>query len=440
MPKHIPPLVMSVHGIRTYAEWQYTLAEVLNRRSIQFKMRRFGYYPVTSFVRSARNQRHVDEFCAWYRATVGEFDNVDTAYPAKRPSVIAHSFGAFIIGYSMLKYREIKFDKIILCGSILPTDFDWYTLFNRDQVGRVLNEHGGQDTWVSLARFAVRGTGPSGRTGFAFLGTRLSNVPYDFHKHSDFFQVAHIEESWLPFLHTEPSRFIIVHGADTDDPAYEKYIHRTRAIDRIRYGRLPAHSTVAIPFKYSRQWREANRDIYTFVVDRSSAKTCGYINAMPLTDEVFGKVMTGELLDNQIPGSAVVPFIRDQVLKIYFLSIAVAPPETFSTRADYEEAVENLLDAFFGQLRMYARTRRIRIAEVGAIGWTPEGERLCVHHFGMKRAGTLKVAETTMAGANVVEHPIYRLSLSRATVDPVARIHNGLSKLLDTYAELFDKA
>jgi len=440
VPKYVPPLVMSVHGIRTYAEWQYTLAEVLNRRCIQFKMRRFGYYPVTSFVRSARNQRHVDEFFDWYSAVVREFNTVDSADATKRPSVIAHSFGSFIVGYSALKYREIKFDKVILCGSILPVDFDWHTLFIRDQVGRVRNECGGQDIWVSLAPVGVRGTGTSGRTGFAFLGSRCANDRYDYHKHSDFFQVAHIEQAWLPFLSVEPSRFIIVHGGNIpDDKTYETYIHRTRAIDRVRYGRLPAHSTVAIPFRYSRQWREANRDIYTFIVDRTSGKVCGYINAMPLTDDVFEKVMTGELLDNQIPGGAVLPYVRDQVLKVYFLSIAVAPPQTFPTRAHYDEAVENLVDALFGQLRMYGSSRGIRVEEVGAIGWTPEGERLSRHHFGMTQTATLKIPETTVAGANTVEHPIFRLKLSREAAGAPARIHRGLSKLLDTYDELLHR-
>lgn len=212
MTDFIPPLVMSIHGIRTHAEWQNVFGEVLNGEGIQFRNRRFGYYALSSFVQPAKNQHHVDEFFEWYGEIIEKFPAVDVSNPSKRPSVIAHSFGSFVIGYAMLKYREIKFDKIILCGSILPRDFDWHVLFVRDQVGRVRNEVGGRDVWAWLSPFFVRGTGWSGRYGFSFLGSRCSNDHHDFHEHSDFFQPIHIRQAWLPFLRTPPSKFAITVG------------------------------------------------------------------------------------------------------------------------------------------------------------------------------------------------------------------------------------
>ena len=428
---------MSVHGIRTHAEWQNTLAEILNAEGILFKNRRFGYYPITSFVRPARNQAEVDEFFGWYGDVVERHPNVDLDDPTKRPSVIAHSFGTFIIGYAMLKYREIRFDKVILCGSILPRDFDWHELFVREQVGRVRNECGGQDAWVMLAPLLVRGTGRSGRKGFLSLGTRCSNEPHKYHKHSDFFQAPHISGTWLPFLCTPPTGFEVVNGSTIQaEKTYARYIHRTRAIDRVRFGALPAHQAVAIPFGYSRQWRQVNPHIYTFLIDRTSGKPCGYINAMPLEDDAYAKITTGKMLDPEIPADAIVPYVADQSVKLYVLSIAVAPGVERAGDGLMDEPLELLLDAFFGQLRSYA-SQGIRITEVAAIGWTAKGRRICERLFGMKMTGDLEFKEFDAQGKeSIVKHPVYKLDLTASIPSKPARMHRGLRKLIETYAEL----
>lgn len=66
----------------------------------------------------------------------------------------------------MQKYPDMRFDKIILCGSILPIDFDWSTLFDRDQVNFVRNEYGLRDFWASGVGSFIRDTGASGKKGF----------------------------------------------------------------------------------------------------------------------------------------------------------------------------------------------------------------------------------------------------------------------------------
>lgn len=439
MPDFAPPLVMSVHGIRTYAEWQITLSEALGAAEIPFKNRRFGYYPVTSFLRPAKNQKHVDEFVAWYYQAVEGTPQVDLAHPFRRPSLIAHSFGSFIVAYAMLKYPEIKFDKLIVCGCILPTDFDWHTLFVRDQLSRVRNECGGRDAWVTLARYFVRGAGDAGRKGFGALGSKCQDEFYDYQRHSDFFSVAHIKDTWLPFLRARPRALRVLHGADIEDfKEFHKHIHRIRAIDRLRFGPVPAHERVALPYRYSEKWRKINPDIYTFIIDRTTSKACGYINAMPLEGSAYEQVTAGKLPDNKIPGEAIRPYLPDANLKLYFMSIAVAPGSTRAGDGLYSEPVETLLDAFFGRLRKYARTQRIRITEVAAIGWTAEGERMCKRLFGMYRIGTFTIESVDDAtGLNTkVKHPIYAASLERRDLAKTALRHRGLRKLLEQYEQM----
>jgi len=434
MPEFTPPLVMSIHGIRTHAEWQNTLSETLSAAGIQFRNRRFGYYPVASFVRDAKNQKHVDDFVTWYQQAVAAARKVNLDDPSARPSIIGHSFGSFVVGYAMLKYPEIKFDKIIFCGCILPPDFDWHTLFVRDQVARVRNECGGKDIWAASAKYFVRGTGAAGRTGFGGLSNRCRDEFYDYQKHSDFFTPNHIEQTWLPFLKLPPPQHRIVHGADiAGTPEMQRLIHRTRAVDRVRYGPVPLHERVAIPYRYSERWRAVNPDIYTFIVDRTTSKACGYINAMPLEDWAYQAVTTGKLLDPQIPGEAVVPYLTDQRLKVYVMSIAVAKGKKRESAGLLNEPVETLFDAFFWKLRNYAR-RNIRVTEVAAVGWTPEGSRMCESLFGMQRDGEITVKSAD--GSMVVEHPVYKLKLDPSAVGKPALRYRGLRKLLDTYATM----
>ena len=47
--KHTPPLVISVHGIRTKALWQQTVAEILTETNITYIPYNFGYYNLYKF-------------------------------------------------------------------------------------------------------------------------------------------------------------------------------------------------------------------------------------------------------------------------------------------------------------------------------------------------------------------------------------------------------
>lgn len=115
------------------------------------------------------------------------------------PSVVAHSFGTYILGYTLLRFDFIKFDKVILCGSILPKDFPWGQLIDRGQVQSVRNEYGVRDPWAKRVQCFVRGTGPSGAEGFTCNHERLVQEQFDYN-HSEYFGRDHMEDRWFPFL------------------------------------------------------------------------------------------------------------------------------------------------------------------------------------------------------------------------------------------------
>ena len=194
MPKtYTPPLVLSAHGIRTKALWQNSLSDTLKSFGIIHVPYSFGYYNTFRFLLKPSNEKMVDKFYEFYSETIlnKQYD-VDTNHYLKRPSVIVHSFGSYIVGYCMLKYPDVKFDKIILCGSILPRDFEWATLFMRDQVNHVQNEYGLYDVWTKLVGRFVKRTGDSGTYGFHIASTHFTEIRFDYFKHSDYFKGQHI--------------------------------------------------------------------------------------------------------------------------------------------------------------------------------------------------------------------------------------------------------
>jgi serine/threonine-protein kinase len=123
----------------------------------------------------------------------------------EHPSIVAHSFGTYILGNALLRYPYLRFNKVILCGSILPRDFPWDGLIKRGQVQAVRNEYGVEDVWVRwVARFIAE-TGPSGTMGFTREHERLEQIRLSYN-HSEYFEKGHMREYWMPFLNKELPR------------------------------------------------------------------------------------------------------------------------------------------------------------------------------------------------------------------------------------------
>lgn len=121
------------------------------------------------------------------------------------PSIVAHSFGTYILGHALEQFPDIKFDRVILCGCILPRDFPWDKLLNRGQVNAVRNEYGAKDIWSDIVPWFVSGAGSSGKAGFLREHPKLIQQQFPF-QHSDYFSTGHIKTYWLPFISEEIPR------------------------------------------------------------------------------------------------------------------------------------------------------------------------------------------------------------------------------------------
>jgi len=192
-------VLVGLHGIRTHAGWCRALYEVASNDDWQVRMDRwnFGYFSVFRFLAPWARTAKVRWFREAYREEVKDKD-VALAQ-GQHPSIVAHSFGTYILGNALLKYDWLKFNKVILCGSILPQDFPWDKLIARGQVQAVRNEFGVKDIWTAMVRWFVAGTGPSGHQGFTCSHERFEQEEFVY-KHSEYFNKGHMEAKWLPFL------------------------------------------------------------------------------------------------------------------------------------------------------------------------------------------------------------------------------------------------
>ena len=199
VPQKLANTVVTLHGIRTHASWQRAFAEVGSRAGFNCRLDRwnFGYFTIFKFLMPWSRQAKLNWFRGTYHDEFGE--RATSALSDEHPSIVAHSFGTYILGNALLRYPYLRFNKVILCGSILPEGFPWDVLIDRGQVQAVRNEYGSRDIWSHVAPWMVPGTGRSGVTGFTNQHSRLDQERFDF-SHSEYFERGHMEERWLPFL------------------------------------------------------------------------------------------------------------------------------------------------------------------------------------------------------------------------------------------------
>jgi pimeloyl-ACP methyl ester carboxylesterase len=387
----------------------------------------YGRYGLLRFLMPWANRRMVDRFYDWYGMIVRSCKTIDLARHDRRPSVVAHSLGSWIVGNAMIKYNDMRFDKIIFAGSILPEDFDWGSLFARDQVALVLNECGQNDPWPGWASHFVAQTGKAGLEGFERFSSAVENVHADWFGHSDALVRQHIESQWVPFLGRTPSPLMLLHGRDIHDGDRFASIldHTGTIIDDEAFGRLPNYSDVEIPRGLSLKWIRVNPDIYTFVIDRETGEPAGYMNAMPIEDGLYAEIRAGRVTDNEVPADAILPFVgARKTFKVYMMSIAIAEKYRRWGEGIFQQAYVQLLTGFLDKLTNYGKHDGIRVTHFLATAWTPEGRRIC-EYFGM-----------TEVGKDEFHDSIFELDLESLQRNRRAKLTPALRPLIRVYDQL----
>lgn len=244
MLKQKRKVVISLHGINTDGAWQKDVAPIISSQGWMYYPLHYGDFSPLKFVRSGPRE----EKLAWLRK---ELEHIHKHVEPIIPSCIAHSFGTWLICNALDKFKGIKLDKLILCGSILPQDFDWKKIIeDRKQITCVKNDCGGKDVWAEITGNFVDGTGPSGRLGFTQKHERLIDDHFDRFEHSDFFGYDHYESEWIPFLEKDlPYVGETVPPGSEEEPVspieaarwsaltyYRQFV--TRVVEAIRHDRI----------------------------------------------------------------------------------------------------------------------------------------------------------------------------------------------------------
>ena len=139
-------------------------------------------------------------------------------------------------------------------------------------------------------------------------------------------------------------------------------------------------------------WFRKNPSIYTFLLDDFTGEVIGYINTMPIKEQLCEDIVLGKIVDSYISEDDILVYEDNTNYSLYFCSIAVHP--------DYRgtQAFSMLYNAFMKEL-LHLSERNIYITEVIADGVTARGARMC-------RLSGLEPVITTNHGSEIYVLPI----------------------------------
>lgn len=191
-------ILVTVHGLLSNARWNVDIAPIASSQNWIFAP--FLYDTSSDILIKPKKRRQVvNEFRKWLY-------DIHEKYPYP-VSIIAHSFGTYIIGAYIKGFGEfppVQFNTIILTGSILTKDLDWDS-YKGCKVARVLNEIAPNDQWVKhmpkikwLDKDPLYGD--SGVVGFTKKSNILKERKNNIFDHNNVIRKDVIEKFWLPFL------------------------------------------------------------------------------------------------------------------------------------------------------------------------------------------------------------------------------------------------
>lgn len=187
-------VVITLHGIRTRGAWQKTLGDALRQAGFVTESLDFGYFTAIQLLLPSARRRKV----LWFR---DQYTAIRDRHAGATPSIVAHSLGTYLVTQAMtIFFGDVKFDRIILCGSIARRDYKWSKAKKGDLFQRGLNDYGRQDVWSRLVEWVVSDAGSSGHRGFSDNAKgALLQQERDF-RHSDYFYAENYKLRWIPFL------------------------------------------------------------------------------------------------------------------------------------------------------------------------------------------------------------------------------------------------
>jgi len=193
----------------------------------------------------------------------------------------------------------------------------------------------------------------------------------------------------------------------TEDDIKQSYVIETKLFD----------PNLISPIEIALKWAEHNPYTNLGVRDTVTGRLAGFFCTLPITDNLFKEIASGNYIDTHIPTDDIRKYDPPDFYKLYLCSFCIDP--------DYQntKAFKLLSNAFIDMLLKFADDG-IYISEMVADAITEKGERLCTHL-------DMKVINTSTHGSK-----IYRTTL----LPPSLRIMNENAVRLEKfYLELYSK-
>ncbi len=184
--------VILIHGIRTTALWQGTIRRILEAQGFAVQPTNYGKFDLLRFLCPGQffRRRVADDITRQVRQTIRLAEGA-------KCSIIAHSFGTFIVAIILRRHPDIEFRRIIFCGSVVRYRFPFEEYSSRFE-RPLINEVGTRDVWPVLAETVTTGYGSAGTYGFRRPGVR--DRWHNGKSHSAFLKRDFCLRYWVPFL------------------------------------------------------------------------------------------------------------------------------------------------------------------------------------------------------------------------------------------------
>jgi hypothetical protein len=197
-------IIVSVHGLYSQGEWNNEIAPIVSGDDWVFAPYTYETNKPDLLFRPGKRSKVVDDFREWIYDLQGRFEG--------DISIIAHSFGTYIIGAYLEGFDNgecppVTFNSVILTGSILNKSFDWEK-YRGLSIGSVYNTIAPNDEFVKfmpnseLKKYVGMSNafGKAGIEGFESKSSMLHQSSYNILSHTNSIKRDIIETKWMPYL------------------------------------------------------------------------------------------------------------------------------------------------------------------------------------------------------------------------------------------------
>ncbi len=367
-----PTCLMSIHGYLSTGKWQTMLDEVLDDTDIIHKPYKYGLKIFRVLPYQINND--TIKFRDWYFKRVSEM-HFRTEEPFHRPSIIAHSLGSWILAKALLTYPELKFDKIFLHGSIVPSDFDWFKLILNGQINSIICETCKNDKIVPLGIIFTSSVKGCGKYGIYQKSSFIREENISEYGHSTFQYKEHFKQYVIRRLYETPHQLSVINGAETTEIDIVKIFKQSNEIDKSAYS--DAYNDSPISIETAMNWYRIEKDIWSFVKNIYTKEILAYINAIPVNDETYQKFMSGKLNEIDLKSNEILVLDTSSNYNLIVLSIAIKKGLNYEENTLHRGRIaEILIMTAITKINSYLSKRK-KLKKIGAVAWTAEGEKLC---------------------------------------------------------------